>query len=209
MSKHPAICRLPTVGSPAGCGMHTPQRSVINVIAARGRPHLQVVGRLVPPRYSGGHQRSGPSEAAIRACVPNSEVGHCRLGGGHPRFQEPMPAMHPRGCTERVPAKLFVRQGRLFPAQGETLRKSVTGSSGLGEVGGIPPGKGQWGVGSGVEARKDIKPRHFGSRGYHSARRVRSCWVFFGDWCNGSTADSGSASLGSNPRSPVFPLNVG
>src|SRR5438105_14298748 len=27
--------------------------------------------------------------------------------------------------------------------------------------------------------------------------------VEFGDWCNGSTTDSGSVSLGSNPRSPV------
>src|SRR6266566_105515 len=25
-----------------------------------------------------------------------------------------------------------------------------------------------------------------------------------GDWCNGSTTDSGSVCLGSNPRSPVF-----
>lgn len=33
---------------------------------------------------------------------------------------------------------------------------------------------------------------------------VRNCRVLFGDWCNGSTADSGSASLGSNPRSPVW-----
>src|SRR5438132_8045122 len=28
-----------------------------------------------------------------------------------------------------------------------------------------------------------------------------------GEWCNGSTADSGSACLGSNPSSPVFLLN--
>lgn len=29
----------------------------------------------------------------------------------------------------------------------------------------------------------------------------------FGDWCNGSTTDSDSVSLGSNPRSPVFSLH--
>src|SRR5438552_3376727 len=28
----------------------------------------------------------------------------------------------------------------------------------------------------------------------------------FGDWCNGSTTDSGSVSLGSNPRSPALEI---
>src|SRR6516164_5957300 len=28
-----------------------------------------------------------------------------------------------------------------------------------------------------------------------------------GEWCNGSTADSGSACLGSNPSSPACPIN--
>ena len=30
----------------------------------------------------------------------------------------------------------------------------------------------------------------------------------FGEWCNGSTADSGSVCLGSNPSSPAFQKGV-